>query len=264
MAKFLELVASNKIEAAIVALLTSIFTTALGYSVQQEYTSDEQFAEIRKLTTSMEEQKAGLVHAQEAIDIHDKVMTEITTAAITLNQSLTADALSPPNLVKTTQLVIDTNSTARTRLAAGTAKIGSVYFDDPALKDLQTKLLLDLGQADKSASDTTNFLRTILTDFKTAREQAPLIRENLDGKRYEYEANARKSAIDVLFEKVRRNYNDEVARANAQLSMYRSRSRLALAAWAYIGAYVGGMSVWFTSRIRRRRDQEANLAEFSE
>jgi hypothetical protein len=42
------------------------------------------------------------------------------------------------------------------------------------------------------------------------------------------------------------------------------QARLATASWAYIGAYVGGMSVWITSRIRRRRDQEAKLAEFSE
>ena len=212
------------------------------------------------MTTSIEEQRLEFERAMKAIQVHSKALAELDSKTDALHSSVDLSRLSPLNVGSTMLRLIEGYTTIRATLAKSRAVVASDYFDNAALKDLQGKLVVDLDQAEKYLEVRTDFLRTMLADNKAAIQQAELLRSNLDGKRYNAEANARRSAVDIIAERVRRTHNDEVTKANAQLSMHRSKSKLAVASWAYVGGYIGGMIGWIHWRWRRRKAKSAPIA----
>lgn len=195
------------------------------------------------------------------VGVWRKALEDLAQSSELYNKSLTADALSPDHIAETTQKTIDELEDQRHKLDTPLAMINNLSFEAASLQGLQAKLIQDLETADQIAETRIQFLQIMQKDFHKAVELVPTIKSNITESRRVLEASVRETAADSILERARAEYNDTLAEARAQEKMFRMRSRAAIAAWIYIGGFIGGLGGWKMREIRARRKHPRQIEE---
>jgi hypothetical protein len=89
-------------------------------------------------------------------------------------------------------------------------------------------------------------------DMKRAEELVPTIKSNIEQNRRVLEAAARQAAVESILERARIEYNDTLAEGRAQERMYQLRSNADVAAWTFIGAFIGALGGWKVHQLRTK------------
>ena len=256
----IELFAENKTQAAILGTLTAIFTAAVGYVFHFMVSESEKDAEIRALTTRIEQHRTEVEGTRRGMEAYLKHTTEYGAWIEAINESLTTKTLAPAEINATTIELISQYIAMQKKLATARASISAPLYQSAPLKDVQDKLILNLDQEDQLLSSRVDFLRQMLSDWPAANKAAAIHKYNLDGFQYGQEGEARIAAAHSIVDDAIRAHNDEVVAANAQLTRWRFDGKIFVCAWSYIGAYIGGIIGWRISAWRRRSRDRIRLS----
>lgn len=155
-------------------------------------------------------QEAEFNRAIEALKTHDKVYAKLTTMQEAFSKSI-GDLTAPlPDPKKTMLRFIEYAADNRAVLAEEVPKIEQLYFESPALKTLQTGLVMDLKQLDQYWQQRQELAESMLRSPQRGDEIVALARADEDGKRYAQEAAVRDRTFDEIIEQARREHNDQV------------------------------------------------------
>jgi len=238
-----------------------IFTMCAGYLVDHEYTEPERAAYFRLKTTELGNLSEEFRRADQMVEVWRKALGDLAQSATHLNSSVTAEALSPGNISETTQRIIDELASQRHMLDTPLVLLRGMNFEAASLQGLQAKLIQDLEAADQVALARAEFLTVMQKDLRAANELVPTIVSNVEEKRQALEADSRQSAAYSILERARVEFNDTLADAKAHQQMYHMRSWAAIAAWSYVGGFIGAVGGWKLSRLGRGRTRSRRTPE---
>jgi hypothetical protein len=233
----------------------------IAYEVHHQYTAPETAAYFRHKITELDRLSGEFHRADGMVELWRATRTGIADSASKWNASLNGEVLSPERIAETTQRTMDEFANERKKLDAPLAEINSMSFDTASLQGLQAKLSQDLLTADQIADARIQFIKLLQTDLGKAAELIPTIMSNREESRRILESAAREAVVDSVLERARSEYNDTLAEARAQEQMAKNRSRAAVAAWTYIGAFIGAFGSWKIRQFRNGRKARAPIAE---
>jgi len=221
-----------------------IFTMCVGYLANHEYTAPERAAYFRRKTTELSKLADEFHRADQMVGVWRKALQDLAQSSEVYDKSLTVEALSSDRIAETTQKTIDEFVDQRHKLDTPLAMINSLSFEAASLQGLQAKLVQDLETADQIAETRVQFLQIMQKDLGKAAELVPTIKSNITEIRRVRETSVRETVADSILERARAEFNDTLAEARAQEKMFHMRSRAAVGAWIYIGAFIGGLGGW--------------------
>jgi hypothetical protein len=141
----------------------------------------------------------------------------------------------------------------RQELSKILALLRNAHFDNPSFLELIRILEADSVYSDTLISKRIDFLDLIKADLDKAKEMRPSLELGLDEERKFYEISAREPFIEYTLERARQEFNAKLRTAQRKESLYKVQSKVAVAAWSYIGAFVGGWIMYLYGTWRGRK-----------
>jgi hypothetical protein len=239
----------------------SLFTLCVGYTLDHQYNAPERAAYFRRKTTELGKLADEFHQADRMVALWQKTLEDVAESSERYKSSLTPEAFSPKHISETTQKTIDELVGQRHKVNAPLVQLNSMHFETASIQGLQAKLIQDLMTVDQIADTRVQFLKVVQRDIRKAAELVPTIKSNIEENRRVLEAQAHEAMAESILGRARAEYNDTLAEGRAQEEMYRMRSRVAVVAWAYIGAFLGGVGGWKVRQLRLKRNARKLSAE---
>lgn len=243
-------------------LAWSVFTASVGMVATHEYVFPERKAYFQRMHTRLDALGGEFSRAEKLVALWSETLTALSDSGAALNASVSLDRLSPESLPSTTAEIVVRLRAQRQGLSPALAVFNNAYFELPALQELRSSLLSDLTSADAFIETAVSDLVRVAEDPSLAQREKSRRLLDIGAERASLEVAGRQPMIDHQLDIARHEFNDTLLEAQAQERMYKVRSKLAVAAWSYIGAFCGFVIGWCIRRIRgggmHRREIVAN------
>jgi hypothetical protein len=228
----------------------SLLTLAVGYTIQHEYTQPEVIAAFFQRHTELEHLQSTYLRGEQMVQIWHQALTQLADSAEAMNSRIPDASLRSPQLGATTDSTLVWFRRQRELLNQPIATLRAMTFDDASLQALHTQLLNDLLVADSIAERRVHLLQLMAHNPNGARSAAPGVFHNIDEVRQVLEGSGRDVEIDRVLEQARMAFNTAVRADKAERTMFTARSRAAVAAWTYIGCFIGAVIGYKVASLR--------------
>lgn len=236
----------------LVMVAWALCATSFWFVWDRERTIDQSVADLRRAATDMEIVKQELAGADELVDVWRRTLNDVGGRHVSFLKSLGDERFRPDKIDQTTAELIEELKSRRGEISQAVARINNSYFGTPALQELRTKLLGDIIAYDESLERSAAFLQAIRTDMPKASAMLPdFTKHAFEDQRKGLEGEGRDALIQQTYDRTRLEFNASVRVFNERRAADLRSSRLEIAAWTYIGAWIGGVGGWCLSRWRR-------------
>lgn len=241
----------------------SMFTVCIGYIVSHEYIFPEDANYFQHRTMELNRKKDEIGRAEKVIKLWSGTISTNAEAMDNLKRSFSTEAGASENIRTKTTNILNQMTEMRRDFSKPIVLLKNTYFEDSALQGLLSKLLQDIELADRMLEKRILFLNTVLTNITEAGEMVSLITSNIEEERAVLEGSTRQPMIDHILDRVRGDYNESTKDAQSKAKMYKMRSKAAVAAWTYVGGFIGAVLGWLRKqrRLAAKRLTEKTQAE---
>jgi hypothetical protein len=234
----------------ILSSLWTLWTACFFFLCHEEYTSAQQIAALRVAAVQVEHKQNELTIVQKATALHDEALdSESIKPPANLKQDLQRDRIAATN-----QLIAKL-AEQHGKLQQARIVLAGLYLENDALKQLRDGLVKDLEEVDADLEERTALIRVAAMEPPSEESLLALAQQLTASRKRMMEGEARFAAAEHIFNRVRQEYNAAAATYNAERRMYDMRSKLRVAAWLYLGGFIGALGGYFLSRRRRDRSK---------
>jgi len=229
----------------------TVFTLCLAYLVNQEITFPDRADYFEKARIEISVSQMEYDRALKIIDVYRDANKKMSLSTEDIRSLI--DNRFPNITEQDTKQVRAVLSDERRELSKVLVLLRNARFDNASFSDLARTLEDDAVYTDKFISKRIEFLDLISNDFNKAKEMRPSLEIGIDEERKLLEIASREPLIEYSLERARQEFNAKLKTAQRKESLYKLQSKFAIAAWTYIGAFVGGWAMYLYSAIRRKK-----------
>ena len=230
----------------------SIFTLCLACIVSLELSFPDRADYLEKANVDITESRMEIEQAQRIVDAYRESIKRIV--ANTESSKSFIDAKFPNITADDAKLVRDTLLQERHELTDVLAQLNTAHFENKAFVDLFRGLQQNVSYTDDFLAKRIEFMDLMMTDFDKARAMRPSIELGIAEERKTREIDARDAEIEKAFDKARLEHNAKVRTAQRKAELYKTQSRVKVAAFTYVGGFIGAWGGLFLHRLRKRQD----------
>lgn len=233
-----------------------LFTASVGFIAQHEYAWPETNAAFARKRTQLNIASREFRRGEEMVASWREGFRHLNDSIDAYSGRQASEMLTEARWQLPVENLMRSLTVSRRLLSEPMASISRLSFENALLHSLQAKLLEDLRMADSVLARRVRWLSQVLRDsLSQAINSASDLNLQLEETRHILEQAERRTQSEEALERARTEFNNTLEEGRAMEARLKMRSRLAIVAWGYAGAFVGVVIGAQVSGRRKRKDR---------
>ena len=230
------------------AFAWTLLTICVAYIVTSEAAFPDRADALEKANVEIKASEAEIDKAHKIVDAYREANRKIQANTVQTGQFVNSIF---PNISAADIKVIRTSLFGqRQDLNEVLTQLTTAHFENERFAELFRDLQQNVLFTDDFLAKRITFIDLVSSDFAQAKQMRSSLDIGIEETRRIGEAKAREAEIDNILERARFEHNAKVRTAQRRAELYKTQSRLNVAAFTYIGGFIGG---WGGFLIRKRR-----------